>query len=83
MAARDRDDAAEAARARRNEEAWVTMSGYETTSGCPCWDESPYPCVPKRTFGYNPNLYALLCCWLCPAKQRAAADGGSETGAGR
>ena len=58
----------EEARQRKNEEAWKTLSGYETSSGIPCWDKSPYPCVPKHTFGYNPNFYALLCCCLCEKK---------------
>ena len=66
------DDKAAAERARRaaNEVAWSSCGGYETTSGCPCWDATPYPCVPKRTFGYNPNLFAIFCCCFCLPTER-------------
>ena len=26
-------------RKTRNEKAWKTLHGYETTSGCGCWDK--------------------------------------------
>ena len=52
-------------RITRNETAWKNMGGYETSSGCPCWDKTPYPCIPKHTLGYNPNFWALFCLCLC------------------
>ena len=64
----DDDDAA---RRAANEAAWQSWSGYVTSSGCACWDATPYPCIPKssRGFGFNPNLYALLCCCLCARRR--------------
>ena len=57
---------ADAERIARNSASWASWSGYETSSGCPCWDASRYICIPKRSgFGFNPNLYACLCCCLC------------------
>ena len=64
----------EAARRARNEQAWAKWSGYETSSGCPCWDASPNVCVPKsHGFGLNPNFYACFCCCLCDKKTPDAA----------
>lgn len=58
----DSESDAELARQRRNEEAWHTLHGYRTTSGCPCYDESEYACIPKHTgWGYNPNFFVLCC----------------------
>lgn len=79
---------AEAARKARNELAWSSCSGYETSSGSPCWDASRYPCIPKSLgWGWNPNFYALCCCFLCDTSLAAAgADAGQQppaTGAGR
>ena len=58
-------DEAEVQRLANNAEAWSTCSGYETSSGCPCWDNTPYICIPKHTLGMNPNLFAILCCCFC------------------
>ena len=55
-------------REERNAAAWTAWRGYETSSGCPCWDASGYICIPKRSgFGFNPNFFALLCLCLCVA----------------
>jgi hypothetical protein len=49
-----------------NELAWKNHRGYRTSSGCPCWDRSKHPCIPKHTgWGYNVNFWALFCCCLC------------------
>ena len=38
------------------------VRGYETSSGCPCWDDSDDCCIPKHSgYGLNPNLRAILC----------------------
>ena len=51
---------------RANEKAWEDLHGYETTSGCPCWDEVEEPCIPKGSgWGYNLNCY-YFCGWCCP-----------------
>ena len=65
----------EAARRARNEQAWAKWSGYETSSGCACWDASPNFFIPKSAngVGFNPNCYAFLCCCLCDKKADAAA----------
>lgn len=58
---------------------WRDCSGYETTSGCPCYDKTPYPCVPKRTgLGYNPNFYVLFCIFLCDKKETAEAGANAQ-----
>ncbi len=44
-------------RLERNVRAWSECGGYETSSGCPCWDATPYVCIPKHAFGYNPSEY--------------------------
>ena len=75
----------EAARRAGNERAWAAWSGYETTSGCACWDETPYVCIPKsaRGVGLNPNFYACLCCCLCAKAQPAGAGAHAATGAAK
>ena len=56
---------AEERRVANNVEAWRNCGGYQTTSGCPCWDRSKYVCVPKSMgFGFNPNFY--VCFWWLP-----------------
>ena len=58
--------AADKARRQRNQEAWRTLSGYRTTSGCPCWDKTRHVLIPKQFgFGYTCNLWAICCCFLC------------------
>jgi hypothetical protein len=49
-----------------NEYAWKNLSGYRTTSGCPCWDRSMFLCIPKHSgWGYNINFWCLFCCFFC------------------
>ena len=74
---------AEGSRLARNQLSWDSCTGYETSSGCPCWDASSYPCIPKgRGWGYNPNFYACLCCCLCDRGRPASAQP-PPTGAAR
>lgn len=53
-----------------NKEAWNNMHGYETPSGCPCYDPTTDSlCIPKRRgYGYNPNFASktvkILCLFL-------------------
>eukprot|EP01038_Epipyxis_sp_PR26KG_P012633 gene12633-16939_t len=66
-------EAAEEERLRRNQQAWNTLTGYKTSSGCSCWDNTPYLCIPKSSWGwgYNINFYALFCCCLCDNEKRS------------
>jgi hypothetical protein len=61
-------------RRAHNEVAWRDCGGYETSSGCPCWDESPYICIPKHTLGFNPNFFAIFCCCLCRRRSDVGDD---------
>ena len=58
---------AEEQRRLNNERAWQELSGYQTSSGCPCVDKSVNICIPKSSFGYGYtiNCWALCCCYLC------------------
>ena len=43
---------------------------YQTSSGCPCYDASPYVFIPKHTgLGLNPNLWAIFFCCLCQERK--------------
>eukprot|EP01039_Chlorochromonas_danica_P009407 gene9407-10390_t len=67
-------------RQRSNEIAWKKLHGYHTTSGCPCWDRTTHPCIPKRTgWGFNPNFFAIFCCFLC-LNIEAPADASTPPG---
>lgn len=49
-----------------NDHAWRNETGYRTTSGCPCWDRSMYPCIPKHSgWGYDANFWCLFGFFLC------------------
>ena len=51
---------------RNNDEAWDKLHGYETTSGCPCWDRTSHLCIPKHSgLGLNINFWFLFCCFMC------------------
>lgn len=64
-------------RAINNVHAWKNLSGYRTTSGCPCWDRSKNMCIPKRRgWGYNINFWCLLGCFICePADNTVIPEG--------
>mmetsp|Transcript_37759 Transcript_37759/g.94938 ORF Transcript_37759/g.94938 Transcript_37759/m.94938 type:complete len:146 (-) Transcript_37759:89-526(-) len=57
-------------------QAWNTLHGYETTTGCPCVDHTPHVCIPKGRggFGYNCNLWAMFCCYFCSPYLAEDAD---------
>ena len=54
----NQQNANDAGREQRNEEAWRNLHGYETPGGCPCYDPTVDDCcIPKRTgYGLNINL---------------------------
>jgi hypothetical protein len=63
-------------REETNAEAWKNCGGYQTTSGCPCYDKTMSHCIPKSFgYGFNPNFYVWFCCFLCDKKK----DGEEQT----
>ena len=67
-------------RAINNELAWKNLSGYRTTSGCPCWDRSDHLCIPKHSgWGYNVNFWYLFCFCLCEEASKPVIPAGVES----
>ena len=64
-------DNTERLRLEMNATAWKNCNGYQTSSGCPCWDKSPYCFIPKSStgFGYTVNCWAILCCCYCDERK--------------
>lgn len=63
-------------RRQNNIQAWKNLTGYQTTSGCPCLDRTMYCCIPKHSgWGYNPNLWCMLCCFLCETTEDEGSNG--------